>query len=58
MQLELLNLLLTHLGKGCHLIDVGINRLEDGSIVGDLDYDALRNHQFCASITPVPGVGR
>ncbi|MEE2923931.1 MAG: bifunctional 5,10-methylenetetrahydrofolate dehydrogenase/5,10-methenyltetrahydrofolate cyclohydrolase [bacterium] len=45
----------THLGRGCHLIDVGINRLEDGSIVGDLDYDALRNHQFCASITPVPG---
>ena len=44
-----------HLGRNCHLIDVGINRLEDGSIVGDLDYDALQNHQFCASITPVPG---
>ena len=44
-----------HLGRNCHLIDVGINRLEDGSIVGDLDYAALHNHELCASITPVPG---
>tara|TARA_Y100000589_G_scaffold325402_1_gene363236 strand:- start:491 stop:1378 length:888 start_codon:yes stop_codon:yes gene_type:complete len=44
-----------HLGRHCHLVDVGINRLEDGSIVGDIDYEALHKHDFCASITPVPG---
>ncbi len=44
-----------HLGRNCHLIDVGINRLEDGSIVGDLDFEALYQHDLCASITPVPG---
>lgn len=44
-----------HLGRQCHLIDVGINRLADGSIVGDLDYDALVDHELCVGITPVPG---
>ena len=35
------------------VIDVGINRLEDGRLVGDVDYDSAI--QKCAAITPVPG---
>jgi methylenetetrahydrofolate dehydrogenase (NADP+)/methenyltetrahydrofolate cyclohydrolase len=39
------------------LIDVGINRLESGKIVGDVDFAAVAPK--CAWITPVPGgVGR
>ncbi|MFT5235362.1 MAG: methylenetetrahydrofolate dehydrogenase (NADP+)/methenyltetrahydrofolate cyclohydrolase [Shewanella sp.] len=38
---------------GALVIDVGINRLEDGSLVGDVQYDvAAQNASF---ITPVPG---
>ena len=38
---------------GAIVIDVGINRLEDGRIVGDVEFDgASRNAAF---ITPVPG---
>jgi len=39
--------------EGALAIDVGINRLEDGSLVGDLDFDACRER--AAWITPVPG---
>jgi methylenetetrahydrofolate dehydrogenase (NADP+) / methenyltetrahydrofolate cyclohydrolase len=39
--------------EGALVIDVGINRLEDGSLVGDLDYDPCRER--AAWITPVPG---
>ena len=35
------------------MIDVGINRLEDGSITGDVDYEAAS--QVAGWITPVPG---
>lgn len=35
------------------IIDVGINRLEDGSLVGDCDYENLKDK--CEFITPVPG---
>ena len=35
------------------LIDVGINRKEDGTLCGDMDYDQLKGH--CSAITPVPG---
>ncbi len=39
--------------KGAVVVDVGINRLPDGSICGDVDYE---NVQHVASfITPVPG---
>lgn len=39
------------------LIDVGINRLENGKIVGDVAFDAVSPK--CSWITPVPGgVGR
>ncbi len=38
---------------GAIVIDVGINRLDDGSLVGDVDFEAAR--QRAAWITPVPG---
>ncbi|HEY0682758.1 MAG TPA: bifunctional methylenetetrahydrofolate dehydrogenase/methenyltetrahydrofolate cyclohydrolase FolD [Steroidobacter sp.] len=38
---------------GAVVIDVGINRLPDGRIVGDVDFDAVR--QRASHITPVPG---
>ena len=38
---------------GAILIDIGINRLEDGSLVGDADFEALKSK--CSYITPVPG---
>jgi methylenetetrahydrofolate dehydrogenase (NADP+)/methenyltetrahydrofolate cyclohydrolase len=38
------------------VIDVGINRLEDGSLCGDVDFEAARER--ASWITPVPkGVG-
>lgn len=39
--------------EGAVVIDVGINRLEDGSIVGDVDYETV--HTKASYITPVPG---
>ncbi|MBF0189472.1 MAG: bifunctional 5,10-methylenetetrahydrofolate dehydrogenase/5,10-methenyltetrahydrofolate cyclohydrolase, partial [Magnetococcales bacterium] len=39
--------------EGATVIDVGINRLEDGSLCGDVDYDAASER--AAAITPVPG---
>jgi methylenetetrahydrofolate dehydrogenase (NADP+)/methenyltetrahydrofolate cyclohydrolase len=39
--------------RGAVVIDVGINRLADGSITGDVDFDSVR--QRAAWITPVPG---
>ena len=38
---------------GAVVIDVGINRLEDGTICGDVDYDAVS--EKASYITPVPG---
>jgi methylenetetrahydrofolate dehydrogenase (NADP+)/methenyltetrahydrofolate cyclohydrolase len=38
---------------GATVIDVGINRLEDGSLAGDVGFEAAR--QRAAWITPVPG---
>jgi methylenetetrahydrofolate dehydrogenase (NADP+)/methenyltetrahydrofolate cyclohydrolase len=38
---------------GAVVIDVGINRLPDGRLVGDVDYAACRQH--ASAITPVPG---
>jgi methylenetetrahydrofolate dehydrogenase (NADP+)/methenyltetrahydrofolate cyclohydrolase len=43
--------------EGVVMIDVGINRLENGKIVGDVDFE--RVSPKCSWITPVPGgVGR
>ena len=39
--------------KGCVVIDVGINRLDDGSLSGDVDYINVKNNS--SYITPVPG---
>ena len=42
---------------GAIVIDVGINRLPDGKVVGDVDFDAVK--EVAGFITPVPGgVGR
>jgi methylenetetrahydrofolate dehydrogenase (NADP+)/methenyltetrahydrofolate cyclohydrolase len=38
---------------GAIVIDVGINRLEDGKLVGDVQYDLAAEH--ASYITPVPG---
>jgi methylenetetrahydrofolate dehydrogenase (NADP+)/methenyltetrahydrofolate cyclohydrolase len=38
---------------GAVVIDVGINRLPDGSITGDVDFDGVS--QKASAITPVPG---
>jgi len=38
---------------GAIVIDVGINRLDDGSLVGDVDFDEIK--EKAAGITPVPG---
>lgn len=39
--------------EGAIIIDVGINRLENGKLVGDCDFEILKDK--CAFITPVPG---
>ena len=38
---------------GACVIDVGINRLADGKLAGDVDFDAVK--EIAGSITPVPG---
>ncbi len=35
------------------IVDIGINRLDSGKLVGDVDYDAVKDK--CSYITPVPG---
>ena len=42
-----------HVRKDAVIIDVGINRLESGKIVGDVDFDGVKDH--VSAITPVPG---
>ncbi|GIX28928.1 MAG: hypothetical protein KatS3mg123_2809 [Burkholderiales bacterium] len=39
--------------RGAVVIDVGINRLPDGRLVGDVDFDAVK--EKASWITPVPG---
>ena len=39
--------------EGAIVIDIGINRLEDGSLVGDVDF--VNVSPKCSYITPVPG---
>jgi len=38
---------------GACVIDVGINRLPDGKLAGDVDFDSVK--EVAGSITPVPG---
>jgi len=39
--------------EGAIVIDIGINRIANGSLVGDVDFDAVSPK--CSYITPVPG---
>lgn len=39
--------------KGAIVIDVGINRTDEGKLVGDVDFDAAE--EIAGAITPVPG---
>lgn len=39
--------------EGAVIIDVGINRYENGKICGDVDFDDVKN--IASAITPVPG---
>jgi methylenetetrahydrofolate dehydrogenase (NADP+)/methenyltetrahydrofolate cyclohydrolase len=41
-----------HVKPGAAVIDVGINRLEDG-LAGDVDFDAVKER--AGLLTPVPG---
>ncbi len=41
-----------HVAPGATVIDVGVNRTEDG-LVGDVDFDAVK--EVAGAITPVPG---
>ena len=41
------------LKPGCVVIDVGINRMDDGTLVGDVDFESAS--EVAAAITPVPG---
>jgi methylenetetrahydrofolate dehydrogenase (NADP+) / methenyltetrahydrofolate cyclohydrolase len=38
---------------GVTVVDVGVNRLEDGSLVGDVDFEGVS--KVAGAITPVPG---
>jgi len=42
-----------YIKPGAAVIDVGINRLEDGHLVGDVDFDSVA--PIAGAITPVPG---
>lgn len=42
-----------HIREGAIVIDVGVNRLESGKVVGDVDFEAVSAK--AAAITPVPG---
>lgn len=39
--------------KGAIVIDVGVNRLENGSLAGDVDFEEVKD--IAGAITPVPG---
>jgi methylenetetrahydrofolate dehydrogenase (NADP+)/methenyltetrahydrofolate cyclohydrolase len=41
------------LRPGAVVVDVGINRTADGKVVGDVDFDAVKD--IASAITPVPG---
>jgi methylenetetrahydrofolate dehydrogenase (NADP+)/methenyltetrahydrofolate cyclohydrolase len=38
---------------GAAVVDVAVNRLDDGSLVGDVDFDSVK--EVAGAITPVPG---
>lgn len=42
-----------HVKEGAIIIDVGINRVDDGSLCGDVDFEEVKD--IAGAITPVPG---
>ncbi|MUV39680.1 Methylenetetrahydrofolate dehydrogenase (NADP(+)) [Lentibacillus sp. JNUCC-1] len=42
-----------HIKEGAAVIDVGVNRLENGKLTGDVDFEAVK--EKASYITPVPG---
>ncbi|MHA6259531.1 bifunctional methylenetetrahydrofolate dehydrogenase/methenyltetrahydrofolate cyclohydrolase FolD [Sporosarcina sp. CAU 1771] len=42
-----------HVSEGTVVIDVGMNRDENGKLCGDVDFEAVKN--LASAITPVPG---
>lgn len=42
-----------YIKEGAAVIDVGIHRMENGKLCGDVDYDSVL--PICSAITPVPG---
>jgi len=42
-----------YIKKGAVVIDVGVNRLPDGTLCGDVDFEGVS--QVAGYITPVPG---
>lgn len=46
----------SYIKEGAYVVDVGVNRMEDGHLCGDVKFDEVKDH--CTAITPVPkGVG-
>lgn len=46
----------SYIKEGAAVIDVGVNRIEDGSLTGDVDFDSAK--EVAGYLTPVPrGVG-
>ena len=43
-----------YIKEGCIVIDVGTNRDVDGKLVGDVDFNSVKD--MAGSVTPVPGV--
>ncbi len=43
----------SHVKNGATVIDIGISKMPDGSLVGDVDFDAVKD--TAAAISPVPG---
>ena len=43
----------SYIKEGACVIDVGIHRMENGKLCGDVDFDDVAPH--CSAITPVPG---
>jgi len=42
-----------YIKEGATVIDVGIHRMENGKLCGDVDFDDVKD--ICGAITPVPG---
>ena len=46
----------SYIKEGAYVVDVGVNRMDNGHLCGDVDFDNVKDH--CTAITPVPkGVG-